>query len=94
MPDTAPTPNRSDGDSADSAATQRRLLESIRRWLKGLTVAGVLMALALFLLAAAEFGNIVEYHAYEPLLVASTAVGTAVLGFFFGFVVGWFVRRK
>jgi len=91
MPDSDPTSPPPDPDSSES---RLRLLESISRRVQGLTVAVVLMALILFLLTAAEFGNIVEYHAFEPALVASTAVGTAILGFFFGLGVGWVGRRK
>ena len=91
MPDTDRTPAPADPDPPES---QRRLLESISRRVQGLTVAVVLMALILFLLTAADFGKIVEYHAFEPALVASTAVGTAVLGFLVGLGVGLLVRRK
>jgi hypothetical protein len=78
----------------DSAAAQRRLLESVHGRVRALTVAVVLMALALFLVVAVVFGYLVEFHGGEAVLVGATAVGTAVLGFFFGLGVGWFVGRK
>ena len=91
MSETDPTPNRPDRDSPES---QRPLLESIHRRVQALTVAVVLMAMALFLYTAAVFGEIVDYHGGEALLLGGTAVGTAVLGFFFGLGVGLLVRRK
>jgi len=91
MPATDPTPNRPDPDSPES---RRPLLESIYRRVQALTVAVVLMALASFLVVAAVFGYLVDFHGGEPLLVGATAVGTAILGFLFGLGVGWLVRRK
>ncbi len=73
---------------------QARLLESMRRRLQGLTVLVALMVLGLFLEVVAMFGYIVEFHGGEYLLVAATAAGTALLGFFLGLAVGWFVRLK
>jgi hypothetical protein len=91
MPDRDPKSNRPDPDSPES---QRPLLESVCRRVQALTVAVVLMAMALFLYTAAVFGEIVDYHGGEALLVGGTAVGTAILGFLFGLGVGWLVRRK
>jgi len=71
-----------------------RLLQSIRRRVQALTVAVVLLALALFLEVAAVFGYVVDFHGGEYLMVAATAVGTAVLGFFFGLAAGWLIRRQ
>jgi hypothetical protein len=90
MHDADPAPSRDDSDDGH----HYRLLESIRRRVQGLTVAVVLMALAVFVLTAAVFGYLVDFHGGEGLLVGSTAIGTAVLGFLFGLGVGWFVRLK
>ena len=65
------------------------VLQSLRRRMRTLTVAVLLMTLALLLTVAAVFGNIVDYHAGEPLLQGGVAVGAALLGFFFG----WIARR-
>ena len=101
MPDADPTPDRPtpnrpgpESPDPDSRESRRPLLESVYRRVQALTVAVVLMALALFLVVAVVFGFLVEFHGGEAALVGGTAVGTALLGFFFGLGVGWVVRRK
>lgn len=68
-----------------------RMLRSISARLRQLTVAVVLMALALFALCAVGYGYLVEYHSMEPLLVGSALSAAALVGFGFGFFAG---RRK
>jgi len=65
------------------------LLESVRRRLRALSVAVILMALVLALTVAAVFGQLVNYFAGDPLLIGSVSIGAALLGFF----VGWIARR-
>jgi len=63
----------------------RRALRSIRARLRQLTVAVVLMALALFVFAAVGYGYLVDFHSMEPLLVGAALSAGAVVSFCFGF---------
>jgi len=65
-------------------------LEPVRRRLRQLTVAVVLMTLALFLTCAADFGRLVNWFAGDPLLYGGSLAGAAVVGFLFG----WFARGR
>lgn len=67
----------------------RAMLHSIRAGIRALTVATIIVALALLLTAAAVFGNLVNYFAGDPLMFGGVSVGAAMLGFAFG----WFARR-
>jgi uncharacterized membrane protein (DUF485 family) len=65
------------------------VLQSLRRRMRALTVAVLLMTLALLLTVAVMFGYVVDFHAGEALLQGGVAVGAALLGFLFG----WIARR-
>jgi membrane associated rhomboid family serine protease len=69
-------------------------LQSVRWWLRGLTVAVLLMTLALLLTVAAVFGSLVNYFDGDASLFGGVAVGAAVLGFGFGLLAGWLLRRQ
>jgi hypothetical protein len=64
------------------------LLKSLRRRMRMLTVAVVLMALALFMTVAVVFGYLVEYNAGDFLLQGGAATAAGIVGFAFG----WFAR--
>jgi len=66
------------------------VLQSLRRRMRTLTVAVLLMTLALLLTVAVVFGYIMDFHAGEALLRGAVAVGAALLGFLFG----WIARRR
>jgi Sec-independent protein secretion pathway component TatC len=66
------------------------LLQSLRRRLRNLTVAVILMTLMLILTVASVFGYLVDYHGGEAALFGGATVGAALLGFAFG----WVARRK
>ena len=66
------------------------LLLALQKRVQKLTVAVVLMVLALFLLAAAVFGSLVNYHSGDPMLFGGASMGAALLGFAFG----WFARKR
>jgi hypothetical protein len=67
-----------------------QVLDSMRRRLGRLTVAVVLMALALFLTAAVVHGQLSNYFAGQATLVGGVAVAAALVGF----GLGWFAGRK
>ena len=66
------------------------LLHGLRRRIRALSVAVVLMALAMLLTAAAVFGQQVDYFGRDPLLFGGAGFGAALLGFGFG----WFAGRR
>jgi len=81
------------------------VLQSVRRQLRRLTagvvlmtVAVVLMGLALFLTVAVVFGYLLNYYSFDPSLLGGVTVGAAILGFVFGamagFLVGWLTRGR
>lgn len=78
-------------NSSDRDGELHRMLRSTSARLRQLTVAVVLMALALFVFSAVGYGYLVEYHSMEPLLVGSALSAAALVGFGFGFFAG---RRK
>ena len=65
------------------------ILESLRRRVGGLSVAVVVLALVVALLAAAEFGTLVNYFAGEGLFFG----GMLALAATAGFVAGWWACR-
>lgn len=67
-----------------------QILRSVRRRLRQLTVAVVLMTLALFLTCAAVFGNLVNWFGGDPALYGGSLGGAAIVGFLFG----WFARGR
>jgi membrane associated rhomboid family serine protease len=78
--------NETDQRHADEL---QAVLQSLRRRMRALTVAVLLMTLALLLTVAAVFGQLVNWFAGDVLLQGGVAVGAALLGFFFG----WIARR-
>ena len=68
----------------------REILEALHRRVGRLTVAVVLMALALFVLTATVLLQLVNYFAADPFLFAGASVG----GVLVGFVGGWFARKR
>jgi len=70
------------------------LLRSERWWVRALTVAVLLMTLALLLTVAAVFGSLVNYFDGDAGLFGGVSVGGAVLGFGFGLLAGRLWRRK
>ena len=67
------------------------MLESMRARLRQLTIAVVLLALAVLLCGAAVFGFLTNYFGGDATLRGSIAGGAALLGFFFGLFAG---RRR
>jgi hypothetical protein len=67
-----------------------KLLRSCDKRIGRLTVAVVLMALAVFLLFWANFGFLANYFGGDPLLFGGVAVAAALLGF----GSGWFAGRR
>jgi hypothetical protein len=76
-------------EASSEAASSSLRDTSIVRWLKWLTVAMFLVALALLFVVSAVFGAIVDFHAGEGILIAGASSGGAVVGFLFG----WIARR-
>ena len=66
------------------------VLQLVQRRLRRLTVAVLLLTLMLMLTVAAVFGELVNWFAGDPLMFGGVAVGTALLGFGFG----WFAGRR
>ena len=66
----------------------REVLESVRKRLGRMTVAVMLMILAALLSTAAIFGQLVDWHGGEPLLIGGAGIGVALLAFILGFVAG------
>ena len=62
----------------------RASVEGLSKRVRRLTVVVVMMVLALFLLAAAIYGELINYFAFDPALFGGATIGAAVLGFFFG----------
>jgi hypothetical protein len=67
----------------------RGLLLSIRRRLRGLTLAVFVMALTLIISFAAQFGELVNWFAADAFMYGAATAGAALLGF----AVGWIARR-
>ena len=66
------------------------VFESIRARLRVLTVAVLIMALALILSGAAMFSSLINYFAGDAMIFGGMTAGAALLGFAFG----WFARRR
>lgn len=66
------------------------LLNSLKKRVLRLTVAVILMMLALFALTAAVFGSLVNYYGGDSLLIGFASILFAVVGFIFG----WVARRR
>lgn len=64
------------------------LTRSVRKRLGALTVAVLLMVLAVFLCSAASFGELIEYHAGDGLLLSGIGILSGVAGFVLGFIAG------
>jgi len=62
------------------------LLRSLQGRLRAMTVAVIIMALALMLTAAAVFGSLVNYFAADPLIFGGASMGAAIVGFAFGWI--------
>jgi hypothetical protein len=60
----------------------------IRRRLGLLIVSNYVLALALTITVAVVFGNLVDYHAADPLMYGGCLAGAAALGFVFGWIAG------
>ena len=67
----------------------RGLLISVRRRLRGLTLAVFVMALMLVISFAAQFGELVNWFAADAFMDGVATAGAALLGF----AVGWIARR-
>lgn len=59
--------------------------------LRALTIVVALLALAVLLLMAVQYGSLVNYWGGDALFFGATATGAALLGFGIGFFVG---RRR
>jgi len=68
----------------------QELLESVRRRLRTLTIAVLLLILAVMLCAAAIFGNLLNYFGNDSMLSGGIFIFAAALGF----ALGWFAGRK
>ena len=66
----------------------RKILRALEKRVRRLTVAVVLMALGLFLMAAAVLGELVNYGFGDVPFFAGVGVGAAVVGFAFGWLAG------
>lgn len=77
-----------DEQDRDRQDEVREVLESVRKRLGRMTVAVMLMILAVIVSTAAIFGQLVDWHGGEPLLIGSAGIGTAVLAFVLGFIAG------
>ena len=69
---------------------RREILDALAKRVRRLTVAVILMAMALFVLTGIVLVYLVDYHAEEPLLYGVVSVATALAGF----ALGWFARRR
>jgi MFS-type transporter involved in bile tolerance (Atg22 family) len=65
-------------------------LKNVRRRMKVLTVAVILMALAVFAMAGTVFGFLTNYFSGEGMMYGSSLVGAAMVSFW----CGWFARRR
>jgi len=75
---------------SNQARELREILARLGTRLRRLTVAVVLMALAMFLLTATLLGELINWFAGQPSLFGGATVGAAVLGFAFG----WFAGKR
>jgi hypothetical protein len=80
--------------SQSDSRTQQPLEEELFRIaarMRALTVAVVLLALAVLLLFAAQYGALVNFWAGDAMFFGATSIGAALLGFGLGFFAG---RRR
>ena len=66
----------------------RELLGGVRRRLRTLTTAVLLLTLAVVLCAGAVYGEVANYFGGDAMLQVAIAIGAAALGFFFGWLAG------
>jgi hypothetical protein len=66
------------------------LLQRLHRRVQRLTVAVVVLILAVLLNTAAIYGDLVNYFGRDRLLQGGVAIGAVMLGFLFG----WFARGR
>ena len=78
-----------DDDSKQSDELPK-MLRSVRRWLRVVTVAVILLMLLLVMMFSLQFGSLVNWFAGEAMLQGGVTVGAALLGFAFG----WVARRR
>jgi hypothetical protein len=76
--------------ASDQDPRDRDLLESMQRRLDKLSIAVTLMALAILLLAGAQYGSLVNYWSADVLFFGGTSLAAALAGFGFG----WFAGRR
>ena len=62
----------------------RGTIEGLARRIRRLTVAVIMMVLALFLLAAAVYVDLLNYFGFDGALFGAATIGAAVVGFLFG----------
>lgn len=67
------------------------LLSRVAARLRALTTVVALLALAVLLLMAVQYGSLVNYWGGDALFFGGTSVGAALLGFGLGWVAG---RRR
>jgi hypothetical protein len=67
------------------------LLPQVAARLRALTIAVTLLALAVLLLFAAQYGSLVNFWYGDALFFGATSIGAALVGFAFGFFAG---RRR
>jgi hypothetical protein len=65
-------------------------LTAVRRRMRILTVAVILMALAVFVLAGVVFGYLANFFGGEGFMYGGSLIGAAIIGFW----CGWFARRR
>ena len=79
----------SDGENGNSDRLEKALT-AMRRQIRRLTVAVVLMMLALVLLAAGVYGSLINYFDGDAMLFGGATIAAAFVGFLFG----WFTRGR
>jgi len=75
----------------DRLAQIEELLTRVAARLRALTTVVALMALAVLLLMAVQYGSLVNYWAGDALFYGATSTGAALLGFGLGWLAG---RRR
>jgi hypothetical protein len=77
----------SDSDHQPQPAFEHSLSRIAGR-LRVLTVVVAVLALAVFLLMAVQYGSLVNYWGGDALFFGGTSAGAALVGFGLGFLVG------
>jgi len=75
---------------SDNDSNVHEELTKIRGRLRSLTVAVVLMMLLVVLSFLGQIAELANWFAGDPQLLAAATIGSALLGFGFG----WFARRR